>query len=119
METKEKKPVAKSAVKKQEIKKDTWEYKDRLYTLKGDSSPLTFRIPSKCQWWDEEAKEMKNIRYCTNQKTAFEEEQSDPALLGQIIFIDGALSVKRENVVLQKHASPRDTCVRAIKTYAR
>ena len=102
METKEKKPAVKPAVKKQEIKKDTWEYKDRLYTLKGDTSPLTFRIPSKCQWWDEEAKEMRNIRYCTNQKSAFVEEQTDPVLLGQIIFIDGALSVKRESVVLQK-----------------
>ena len=100
METKVKKPAAKPAVK--ETKKDTWEYKNRLYTLKGESTPLTFRIPSKCQWWDEENKEMRNIRYCTNQKTPFQDEQSDPAILGQIVFRDGVLSVRREDVVLQK-----------------
>ena len=45
METKEKKTAAKIVAK--EIKKDTWEIKDRFYHLLNDKSPLTFRINSK------------------------------------------------------------------------
>ena len=38
METKEKKAPAKAVAK--EIKKDTWEIKDRYYNLTNDKSPL-------------------------------------------------------------------------------
>ena len=39
-ETKEKKAPA----PKQEVKKDTWEYKDRHYFLLGSKSPLTYTL---------------------------------------------------------------------------
>ena len=42
METKEKKTAVKSVAK--EIKKDTWEIKDRYYHLLNGKSPLTFRL---------------------------------------------------------------------------
>jgi len=33
--------------KSPKVKKDTWEYKDRMYYLTGSKSPLTFTISSK------------------------------------------------------------------------
>ena len=45
METKEKKAPAKPVAK--EIKKDTWEIKDRFYHLLNGKSPLTFRVKFK------------------------------------------------------------------------
>ena len=32
---------------KQQVKKPSWEIKDRTYVLKGEKSPITFKIPSK------------------------------------------------------------------------
>ena len=106
METKEKKTSAKAVAKK--IKKDTWEIKDRMYYLKNDKSPLTFRINSKhssrkpLMWFDEEKGYNRELRYATNMKSPFVDEQDGPVTLGHIVFKDGVLMVPKSDVALQK-----------------
>ncbi len=103
METKEKKAPAKA-----EVKKDTWEYKDRNYYLAGSKEPLTFKIPSRHTnrhpmfWFDEVAGYNRELRYATNQKSVFVDEQNGPVTLAHIIFEDGTLFVPKEKVQLQK-----------------
>ena len=103
METKEKKATAKA-----EVKKDTWEYKDRNYYLAHGKEPLTFKMPSRHTnrhpmfWFDPEAGYNRELRYATNQKSVFVDEQEGPVTLAHIIFNDGTLFVPKENVQLQK-----------------
>jgi len=103
METKEKKAPAKA-----EVKKDTWEYKDRNYYLAGGKEPLTFKMPSRHTsrhpmfWFDEVAGYNRELRYATNQKSVFVDEQNGPVTLAHIIFNDGTLFVPKEKVQLQK-----------------
>tara|TARA_R100000951_G_C2626431_1_gene176144 strand:+ start:9 stop:794 length:786 start_codon:yes stop_codon:yes gene_type:complete len=103
METKEKKAPAKA-----EVKKDTWEYKDRNYYLAGGKEPLTFKMPSRHTsrhpmfWFDEKAGYNRELRYATNQKSVFVDEQQGPVTLAHIIFNDGTLFVPKEKVQLQK-----------------
>ena len=63
-------------------KKDTWEYKDRFYNLNNNKSPLTFRINSKhtarkpLMYFDKEKGHNRELRYATNMKSPFVDEQS-------------------------------------------
>ena len=104
METKEKKTPA----SKQEVKKDTWEVKDRYYHLLNGQSPLTTRINSKhssrkpLMWFDEEKQYNRELRYATNMKSPFMDEQKGAATLGHIVFENGVLMVPREKQALQK-----------------
>jgi len=106
METKEKKALAKAVAK--EIKKDTWEIKDRYYYLLNNKSPLTFRINSKhssrkpLMWFDEVKGYNRELRYATNMKSPFVDEQEGPVTLGHIVFEDGVLMVHKSDVALQK-----------------
>jgi len=92
----------------QEPAKPTWEIKDRLYTLKSNKRPLVFTIPSKhtakrpLLWFDEEKGYQRELKYATNQRSPFTDEQNGPATLGRIVLRDGALRVPKENQVLQK-----------------
>ena len=85
-----------------------WEIKDRNYYLTGQSSPLTFTIPSKhtrkhpLLWFDEVAGTQRELRYATNQASPFIDEQKGEATMGHIMFKDGVLSVKKEEQALQK-----------------
>jgi len=108
METKEKKkPVAKAPATP-EVKKDTWEYRDRTYYLRGGREPLTFKIASRHTprhpmfWFDPEKGYNRELRYATNQKSVFVDEQQGPVTLEHIIFEDGTLYVPKEKVQLQK-----------------
>lgn len=108
METKEKKkPVAKAPAAP-EVKKDTWEYKDRTYFLKGSKEPLTFKISSRHTprhpmfWFDPVKGYNRELRYATNQKSVFVDEQQGPVTLEHIVFEDGTLFVSKEKVQLQK-----------------
>ena len=109
METKEKKTAAKAVAK--EIKKDTWEIKDRYYHLMHDKSPLTFRINSKhsarkpLMYFDEEKGYNRELRYATNMKSPFVDEQVGSVTLGHIVFEDGVLMVPKSDVALQKMLS--------------
>ncbi len=67
--------------KSPKVKKDTWEIKDRYYHLLNDNSPLTFRINSRhsarkpLMYFDEETGYNRELRYATNQKSCFVDEQ--------------------------------------------
>ena len=106
METKEKKAPAKAVAK--EIKKDNWEIKDRFYHLLNDRSPLTFRINSRhsmkkaLMYFDEEKGYNRELRYATNMKSPFVDEQKGPVTLGHIVFEDGVLMVPKSDQALQK-----------------
>jgi len=108
METKEKKkPVAK-ATATPEVKKDTWEYKDRNYYLLGGKNPLTYTLPSKHNakyplvWFDPEKGYERELRYATNQESIFVEEQKGQVTLKHIVFENGHLYVPKEKRNLQQ-----------------
>ncbi len=109
METKEKKAPAKAVAK--EIKKNTWEIKDRYYHLMHSKSPLTFRINSKhsarkpLMYFDEAKGYNRELRYATNMKSPFVDEQVGSVTLGHIVFEDGVLMVPKSDVALQKMLS--------------
>lgn len=88
--------------------KNTWEVKDRLYELTGNKKPLVFTVPSMHHankpllWFDEEKGYNRELRYATNQRSCFVDEQDGNATLGRIVLRNGVLRVPKENVVLQK-----------------
>jgi hypothetical protein len=89
-------------------KKDEWIVKDRLYELTGGKKPLVFTVPTAHSstkallWFDENAGYQRELRYATNQKSCFVDEQEGQVTMGRIVFRDGILRVKANNVVLQK-----------------
>ena len=89
-------------------KKDTWDYKDRLYELTTGRKPLVFTVPtvhtqkSPLLWFDKDAGYQRELRYATNQRTPFVDEQNGVATMGRITFRNGELRVPKENVTLQK-----------------
>ena len=107
METKEKKTTAK-AVKTPEVKKDTWEYKDRNYYLLGNKNPLTYTIISRhtsrypLVWFDPEKGYEREMRYATNQKSVFVDEQEGTSTMSHIVFSKGHLFVPKEKRSLQE-----------------
>jgi len=94
--------------KQNKIQSNGWEIKDRTYFLRSDTTPLTYRIPSKhtarqpLLWYDEVKNEQREIRYATNQNSPFKDEQKGEATLGHIIFKDGSLFVKKKFQALQQ-----------------
>ena len=103
METKEKKAPATP-----EVKKDTWEYKDRNYYLLGNRNPLTYTLPSRHNTryplvkFDEEVGYERELRYATNQKSIFVDEQEGQITLKHIVFENGHLMVPKEKRNLQE-----------------
>ena len=92
----------------QKPKKPEWEYKDRTYVLKGRKTPLVYAMNSKhtqrkpLLYFDKELGYQRELRYATNQPTPFVDEQKGTSTLGRIMFRDGTLTVKKEDVTLQK-----------------
>lgn len=90
---------------------DTWVRKDRLYELSSDRQPLVFTIPtvhsqkSPLLYFDEKAGYSRELRYATNQRSCFVDEQDGNATLGRVVMRDGILRVPKENVTLQKFLS--------------
>ena len=88
--------------------KPNWEIKDRRYFLVGRGDPLTYVLSSKSTprkpllWFDEEKGYNREIRYASNQKSCFVDEQDNKAILGHIIFENGGLYVPKTNQPLQK-----------------
>jgi len=91
--------------------KDTWEYKDRNYYLLGNKTPLTHTIPSKHSrrypllWFDKEKGYEREMRYASNQKSIFVDEQDGPCTLQHIVFGKGHLLVPKEKRTLQEFLS--------------
>ena len=109
------KPAAAPAVVEQVIEAqaptppvDTWAFKDRLYEITSGRKPLAFTLPTvhsartPLLYFDEEVGYNRELRYATNQRTPFVDEQEGTATLGRIVFRDGILRVPKENIVLQK-----------------
>jgi hypothetical protein len=108
METKEKKKPAAKAPATPEVKKDTWEYKDRNYYLLGNKNPLTYTIISRhtrrypLVWFDPKKGYEREMRYATNQKSVFVDEQEGTSTLSHIVFSEGHLFVPKEKRNLQE-----------------
>ena len=84
-------------------KKKGWEFKDRVYYLRGNKKPLSRTIKaSNIYWFDEEKGFNREMKYCKNQQTCFVDEMSGDQRLEHIVFRSGALFVPKEDVVLQK-----------------
>ncbi len=88
--------------------KNTWEYKDRHYYLIGNKSPLTYTIPSRhtrrypLVWFDEEKGYERELRYTTNQRSIFVDEQKGNVTLKHIVFENGDLFVPKNKRSLQE-----------------
>ena len=85
-----------------------WEIKDRTYVIKGSNQPPLVSIQAKHNskkpllWFDEEKGYNRELRYATNQKSPFVDEQTGYATLGHIYFRNGSLTVPKEKQALQK-----------------
>jgi hypothetical protein len=121
-----KKPAAKKAAPKQKVEptvsyeettasapakakvEDTWEIKDRVYILTTNKTPLLFTLPSRhtskrpLMFYDETLEYERELRYATNQKSPFADEQEGHVTLGHIALRDGTLVVPKEKQALQK-----------------
>ena len=86
---------------KKEKSTDNWEIKDRNYYLTNGLSPLTFTLSSKhtrrfpLLYFDEEKGYNRELRYATNQKSVFVDEQDGMVTLEHIVFKDGVLHVPK------------------------
>jgi hypothetical protein len=89
-------------------KEEKWEIKDRNYYLVNDMSPITYTLSSKhtrrfpLLHFDEKEGYNREIRYATNQKSVFVDEQDGMATLEHIVFENGTLHVPKEKQPLQK-----------------
>ena len=81
--------------------------KDKIYVLKANTTPLSFMLSSRntgrypLLHFDEEKGINRPLRYARNQKTPFEDEQDNNAILEPVVFEDGYLTVPKTNPVLQ------------------
>ena len=97
--------ITQVVVEKPKPKKDTWEIKDRVYTLKHGLSPLSYAIKSSgIFWFDEEKGYERELKHTRNQKTPFVDEfpEGSQTRMEHIVFEDGVLVVKKEQQTLQK-----------------
>ena len=107
METKENKKSTKK-VDNTPIAERSWVIKDRHYLLRGNMKPLAFILRSRSTrktpllYFDEDKGYNRELRYATNQKSPFVDEQTGRSMLGHIIFKDGVLFVPKEHQNLQK-----------------
>lgn len=80
---------------------------DKVYKLKI-GNPLSYTLASRnhprfpLMWFDEKNNVNRALRYATNQKSPFEDEQDGNAIIEPIIFEDGFLRVPKQNPVLQQ-----------------
>jgi len=82
-------------------------YADKVYRLKR-GTPLSYTLASRnhpsfpLMWFDEKNNVNRVLRYASNQKSPFEDEQDEHAIVEPIVFENGELRVSKTNVVLQK-----------------
>lgn len=88
--------------------KDTWEIKDRVYILATRKTPIVMTLPTRhtqkrpLLWFDEQKGYEREIRYATNQRSIFVDEQEGHVTLAHIVFRDGTLVVPKAKQALQK-----------------
>ena len=87
---------------------ENFEYKDRHYYLTNNVEPLTFKLGSRhtsrhpLMWFDDDKGHQRELRYATNQKSCFVDEQNGPVTLDHIIFENGTLFVPKTKRNLQE-----------------
>jgi hypothetical protein len=80
---------------------------DKVYRLMN-GNPLSYTLASRnhprfpLMWFDEKNNVNRALRYASNQKSPFEDEQDGNAMIEPIIFEDGFLRVPKNNPVLQQ-----------------
>lgn len=83
--------------------------KDRTYRLVGATAPLSYSIrtrnSSRKPLLHFDGQSNRALRYASNQKSPFEDEQDGNAILQPIVFENGMLYVDKTNVVLQEFLS--------------
>ena len=85
-----------------------WEIKNRTYVLTGNRSPISWTIQTKhtarkpLLYFDEANGINREIRYATNQRSLFVDEQDGAVTLSHVMFLDGVLYVPKEEQNLQK-----------------
>lgn len=84
------------------------EIKERTYVLKKKAAPLSYILRTRHSsispllYFDEKNGVSRALRYASNQKSPFEDEQDGNAILTPVIFENGFLRVSAQNQVLQK-----------------
>lgn len=79
---------------------------DKVYRLKI-GTPLSYTLASRnhprfpLMWYDEKNNVNRALRYATNQKSPFEDEQDGTSIIEPIVFEDGFLRVPKQNPALQ------------------
>ena len=95
-------------VTQQKVEGDGWVIKDRKYELIGDRSNPVYKIASRHSekrpllWFDPELGYEREIRYATNQRSPFADEQEGHVTLANIIFRNGSIFVPKNKIALQK-----------------
>tara|TARA_Y100000401_G_C8324303_1_gene227209 strand:- start:2738 stop:3478 length:741 start_codon:yes stop_codon:yes gene_type:complete len=88
--------------------KKTAKFTDKAYRLLGDSTPLSYMLPTRhtkrfpILHFDENTGVNRELRYSPNQKSIYVDEQDANVILEAIIFEDGLLQVRKTNQVLQQ-----------------
>lgn len=89
-----------------------WVVKARTYVLAGDASPPLRQIRTRHQYdnhlmvFDEGKKVNRELRYASNQKSPFVDEQADKDVrVEHIFFKDGMLFTNREDIAMQQFLS--------------
>ena len=96
-------PMPKPTPVIEQPKKKGWEFKDRVYYLKGNKKPVSRSVRgANIYWFDENQGVNRELKYCKNQQTCFVDEMKGDQRMEHIIFRSGALYVAKEDVVLQK-----------------
>lgn len=81
---------------------------DKIYKLMRDTAPLSFTLASKSTrrfpllYFDEAKNVNRALRYASNQKSPFIDEQDGELILEPIVFERGFLHVPKNNPVLQE-----------------
>lgn len=81
---------------------------DKVYKLTRGDAPISFLLPSSGSarqpllWFDEEKGINRVLRYSSNQKSPFEDEQDGIVTRIPVDFLDGFLRVPKTNPVLQQ-----------------
>ena len=82
--------------------------KEKVYLLKGGKEPLSFVLQSRntrrspLLHFDEEKGINRPLRFARNQKSPFQDEQDDTAIVEPIVFENGVLRVSKQDTVLQE-----------------
>lgn len=80
--------------------------KNKIYVLKSKAAPLSFILASRNTHRKPllhfDGKTNRALRYASNQKSPFEDEQDGNAIIEPVVFENGFLSVPQTNPVLQK-----------------